>query len=92
MADERRPELPPMRTNDVLVAAIGTVAWAIALVVLLIAGAPEGRHWWVWVCVAGICIGVFGMWYMPRIQRSRDAQLARNAARARRAEGETPES
>lgn len=70
-----------MRTNDVLVAAVGTAIWGAALVVLLLIGLPDHDRWWLWVCVTGIAIGLFAMWYIPRIQRSRDAFIARNEAR-----------
>jgi hypothetical protein len=87
MAEERRPEPPPMRTNDVLVAAAGTAVWGVALIVLLLIGLPDDDHWWLWVCVTGMGIGLFGMWQIPRIQRSRDSLLARNAARKTPTEG-----
>lgn len=70
-----------MRTNDVRIAAVGTVAWAIALIVLLVAGTPSGDHWWLWVCVAGIVTGLFGVWYIPRLQSGRERQEAQRTAR-----------
>lgn len=73
MARPRRPHPPPLRTNDVHVAAVGTAGWAIALVVLLLIRLPEPDRWWLWVCVTGITIGLFGIWYIPRLQRSRAA-------------------
>lgn len=60
-----------MRTNDVLVAAIGAAAWGVALVLLLLIGLPDDDRWWLWVCVTGIGIGLFAMWQIPRIQRGR---------------------
>jgi hypothetical protein len=71
MARPRRPEPPPLQTNDVLIAVVGTVAWAVALVVLLIIGLPEAVRWWLWVCGSGIGTGLFGIWYIPRLHRSR---------------------
>lgn len=70
-----------MRTNDVRVALAGTVAWAVALVVLLVAGTPSGDHWWLWVCVTGIVTGLFGVWYIPRLQAGRERLEAARAAR-----------
>ncbi|MER6810546.1 DUF2530 domain-containing protein [Spirillospora sp. NPDC000708] len=81
MTPPRRPDPPPMRTNDVRVALAGTVAWAIALVVLLVAGTPSGDRWWLWVCVTGIVTGLFGIWYIPRLQAGRERQEAARAAR-----------
>lgn len=65
-----------MQTNDVRIAAVGTAAWAVALVVLLIVGLPSEERWWLWVCVTGIGIGVFAMWYTPRLQAGRARQEA----------------
>jgi hypothetical protein len=73
MSKQRRPEPPLLQTKDVLVAVVGTVAWAIALVVLLVVGLPAPDRWWLWVCAAGIGIGLFGVWYIPRLHRSRAA-------------------
>jgi H+/Cl- antiporter ClcA len=77
---QHRPEPPQLQTRDVLIAMVGTVAWAVALVVLLFIGLPESDRWWLWVCVAGVGIGLFGIWYIPRLQHSR---LTREARRGR---------
>ncbi|MEO5876331.1 MAG: DUF2530 domain-containing protein [Streptosporangiaceae bacterium] len=81
MATETRPEPEPLKTNDFYVAAAGIAAWAVALVVLLIVGLPDDERWWLWVCVAGIVIGIFAAWYTPRLERSRTADEDRRAAR-----------
>jgi H+/Cl- antiporter ClcA len=70
-----------MRTNDVRVALAGTAAWAVALVVLLVAGTPSGDRWWLWVCVTGVVTGLFGVWYIPRLQAGRERLEASRAAR-----------
>ncbi|WP_433333088.1 DUF2530 domain-containing protein [Spirillospora sp. CA-294931] len=72
MTRARRPDPEPMRTNDVRIAAAGTAAWAVALVVLLVAGLPEDDRWWLWVCAVGIGIGLFAVWYVPRLNASRE--------------------
>jgi len=74
------PPPPPLEANDQLVAVVGTVAWAVALVVLLIVRSelPAGARWWIWTCVAGLALGLFAIWYVPRLKRSR----ARSATRA----------
>ncbi|RJL33156.1 DUF2530 domain-containing protein [Bailinhaonella thermotolerans] len=69
MKQPRRPDPPPMQTKDMLTVQVGTAIWAIALVVLLIAQPPEGRHWWIWTCVAGVVGGFFGMAYIWRRNR-----------------------
>jgi hypothetical protein len=84
---EPRPAPPPLEANDQLVTTVGTVGWAVALVVLLVLRnqiAPAER-WWIWTCVAGVVMGLFAMWYVPRLKRAR----ARSAAR--RAQASTPQ-
>ncbi|MBO2447392.1 DUF2530 domain-containing protein, partial [Actinomadura barringtoniae] len=88
-ARPRRADPPPLETNDVRIALGGTAAWAVALVVLLIVGPPKADRWWIWVCVAGIVIGLFATWYIPRLQSGRARQEAERAER-RAAESETP--
>ena len=46
---------------------VGTAAWAVALVVVLIArdALPAGSWWWVWTCVTGLAMGLFALWYVP---------------------------
>jgi hypothetical protein len=69
----RRAAPPPLEANDQLVATVGTVAWAVALVILLIVREqiPADDRWWIWTCAAGLAMGLFGMWYVPRLKRSR---------------------
>ncbi|SEG92390.1 Protein of unknown function [Thermomonospora echinospora] len=84
MTSPRRPDPPPLRTDDRLIAAVGSAAWAIALVVLLIVGLPEHDRWWLWVCATGIAIGGFGYWYLPRLHRGRAAAVQRRTDRGAR--------
>ena len=53
-----------------------------ALVVLLIVrgSLPAEPRWWIWTCVAGLAMGLFGLWYVPRLKRGRAAAAARRAA------------
>ncbi|POM26888.1 hypothetical protein BTM25_12960 [Actinomadura rubteroloni] len=74
----RRPDPPPMPTDDVKIAAVGTGAWAVALVVLAVVGLPDDDRWWLWVCGAGVVIGLFAMWYIPRLQSARVRQTKRD--------------
>ncbi|MDX6738382.1 DUF2530 domain-containing protein [Actinocorallia sp. A-T 12471] len=69
-----RVELPqpePIKTDNVRIAAAGSVVWVIAFVVLLVVGLPEDERWWLWVCVMGTAIGVFACLYLPRFERGR---------------------
>lgn len=66
---------PPREANDQLVTATITAGWVAALVVvgvLAMTGAlPASERWWVWTCVAGVCLGLFGLWYVPLLKRGR---------------------
>jgi len=46
----------------------GIGLWALALVVTLLVPALHTgpRHWWPWVCVAGIALGFVGWTYVRR--------------------------
>ena len=69
---------PPLEANDQVVIWVGTAAWAVALVVLLVirGSLPAGQRWWIWTCVCGVAFGLFALWYVPRLKRGR----ARGAA------------
>jgi hypothetical protein len=69
----RRSPPPPLEANDQLVTGVITAGWAIALVVLLIirGSLRADVRWWIWTCVAGLALGLFGLWYMPRLKRAR---------------------
>jgi multisubunit Na+/H+ antiporter MnhE subunit len=75
----RRPPPPPLEANDELVTAIITAGWAVALVVLVLLRdqLPADERWWIWTCLAGLLMGLFALWYVPRLKRAR----ARSAAR-----------
>jgi Protein of unknown function (DUF2530) len=83
MARARRQSPPPLEANDQAVTGAITAAWAVALTVLLVLREriPPDDRWWIWTCLAGLVMGLFGLWYVPRLKRSR----ARNAARRERA-------
>jgi hypothetical protein len=61
-----------------------TVAWAVALVVLIcLRGTlPGDVHWWIWTCVAGVGLGGFGLCYVPFLKRKRARLAAAHAAHA----------
>jgi ABC-type nickel/cobalt efflux system permease component RcnA len=72
---------PPLEANDQLVTGSVTVGWALALIVLLIAhgSLPADARWWIWTCVTGLVMGLFGLWYVPRLKRARARSAARRA-------------
>jgi hypothetical protein len=73
MTRTQRPSPPPLEANDQVVTGIITAGWALALVVLVILRdqIPAGDRWWIWTCAAGLAIGLFGLWYVPRLKRAR---------------------
>ena len=81
MKESRPAPPPPLEANDQLVAGTGTVAWALALIVLLIirGSLPADARWWIWTCAAGLAMGLFGLWYVPRFKRARARAAARRA-------------
>jgi Protein of unknown function (DUF2530) len=82
-AAARREPPPPLEANDRLVTAVFTAAWAVALIVLLAVRSdiPARERWWIWVAVAGLIMGLFALWYVPHLQRSRARTAERRAAR-----------
>jgi Na+/melibiose symporter-like transporter len=77
----QQPAPPPLEANDRRVTIVGTVAWAIALVVVvaLYGRIPASDRWWVWTCVAGVCMGLFALWYVPYFKRARARKAQRRA-------------
>ena len=86
MSSKRRPAPPPLEGPDQLIAGGLTAAWAVALIVLLAVRSqlPDQDRWWIWVAVAGVAEGLFGMWYVPVVKRSR-ARAAKRRSAARQA-------
>jgi Flp pilus assembly protein TadB len=76
-----RPAPAPLEANDQLVTAVITAAWAIGLITVLVLrdSLPAGQRWWVWVCAVGVCMGLFGLWYVPRLKRARARSAQRRA-------------
>lgn len=73
MTANRRPDPEPLETNDVAAVTLGTALWVIALVVLLVlrtTGATEYDRW-IWVCVAGVFLGLIGVRKVRRRRASR---------------------
>jgi hypothetical protein len=62
-----------------------TTGWVLALVIVFCVRSelPADVRWWVWTCLTGVLMGLFGLWYVPFLQRRR-ARIA--AERTRLAE------
>ncbi|HUC57260.1 MAG TPA: DUF2530 domain-containing protein [Streptosporangiaceae bacterium] len=73
---------PPLEGNDLIITLSGTIAWAVALIVLVVLRdrLPVADRWWIWTCVAGVGFGLFGLAYVPHLKRSRARAAARRAA------------
>lgn len=82
MRSPSRPAPEPFEGNDQLITAIITAGWVIALTILLIlrGDLAASDRWWIWTCVAGTCIGLFGLFYVPKLKRSRARTAQRRAA------------
>jgi len=72
VADEqtpnRRPAMP-LDVDGVRTAKVGTLAWAVAFLVLLpFVGrlTDDGRGWWLWTCAAGVVLGLVAVWLTTR--------------------------
>jgi hypothetical protein len=61
-------ELQPLAVSTARVVVWGELGWVVALVVLLaVPSLHQGeRHWWPWVPVAGIVLGLIGFSYVRR--------------------------
>jgi hypothetical protein len=72
---------PPLEGDDRLITAAITAGFLVALVVLLIVRGQlaAADRWWIWVAASGTALGVFGLAYVPFLQRSRSRTAARRA-------------
>jgi Protein of unknown function (DUF2530) len=64
-----RRAVEPLEVDAVVVMGAGTILWGVALVVLVLLRGTLDRHdagWWVWVAVAGVGIGLAGLWSATR--------------------------
>jgi uncharacterized protein DUF2530 len=79
----RMPPPPPREADDRVVTGTITAGWAVALIVvgtLAVFGVlPAHEQWWVWTCAAGLCMGLFGFWYVPMLKRGRARAAAQRA-------------
>ena len=81
-----RPSLPvppPLEGNDRLITLVITAAWAVALIVLLAVRdqLATADRWWTWVAATGVGIGIFALFYVPWLKRSRDRAAAHRSGR-----------
>lgn len=65
----RRPDPEPMQTDDARTVLVGTTAWLLGLVVLLVlrvAGVGQVRSWWIVMCLCGAALGLLGLRWVRR--------------------------
>ena len=64
-----------MQVNETRIVAIGVALWALALVVLAAFFRDDLRRhhatWWLWACAVGIALGLYGLRFVSRRDRSR---------------------
>ncbi|MFS3129224.1 DUF2530 domain-containing protein [Nocardioides sp. Bht2] len=71
-------DVEPLDVNGVRTLEVGTALWLVAFVALLPfygSLSDDGRLWWLWTCLAGFGLGLFGLEYCRR-RRARGAQSA----------------
>ena len=76
----RRPDPPPLESDDVRAVAVGTAAWVVGLVVLVVLQVTDTTRvetWWLVMCGYGIVLGVVGVAYC----RKRHVAIERDKAR-----------
>ena len=67
-------KVEPLDVDGVRTAEVGTAIWLVAFIALLpFYGALEdrGRTWWLWTCMAGFGLGLFGLEYCRRRRKAR---------------------
>ena len=67
-------DVEPLDVDGVRTVLVGSIVWAVAFVALLpFYGELEesGRTWWLWTCLAGFGLGLFGYEYCRRRRRTR---------------------
>lgn len=79
---QRRPDPPPVPTNDLRTVVVGTAVWGVSFLALLPFSArlrAGGHLWWLGTCAFGFGLGLVGIAYVRRRARAiaRDEALAR---------------
>ena len=67
-------QVAPLDVDGVRTTEVGTAVWLVAFIALLpFYGALEdsGRTWWLWTCLAGFGLGLFGLEYCRRRRKAR---------------------
>lgn len=73
-------QVAPLDVDGVRTLEVGTALWLVAFVGLLPfwgSLVEAGRTWWLWTCLTGFGLGLFGLDYCRRRRRSRLEQQGR---------------
>jgi hypothetical protein len=78
-------DVEPLDVDGVRTVEVGTVAWLVAFLALLPFYSrleDAGRTWWLWTCLAGFGLGLFGLEYCRRRRHTRAERAADREERA----------
>ncbi len=67
-------DVEPLDVDGVRTVQVGSLLWFVAFLALLpFYGQLQdsGRTWWLWTCLAGLGLGLFGLEYTTRRRRAR---------------------
>ncbi|WP_372733842.1 DUF2530 domain-containing protein [Nocardioides sp.] len=73
----------PLDLDGVRTLEVGTLAFLVGFIALLPFYdrlSEHGRSWWLWTCLAGFSLGLFGIEYCRRRRAARTARDAEAAA------------
>lgn len=65
----RRPDPPPLETNDRATVRFGMAVWTVLFVIALILRSDleaQGHGWWIWTPVAGVALGFYGLHHLRK--------------------------
>lgn len=60
---EAKPDPEPIESNASLAVLLGTLAWLLGLIAILLLNQTLSQplpEWWALTCIFGICLGIFG--------------------------------
>ena len=75
-------DVAPLDVDGVRTVEVGTALWLVAFVAMLpFYGGLEdaGRVWWLWTCLSGFGLGLFGLEYCRRRKKARSRSHAHDA-------------
>ena len=93
MAVPRRPDPPPLETNEFAPVIVATGLWVVAFLVLLTQHATLAAHghgWYVWVGLSGFLLGLWGLSLMLLRQRGSRRAQSRSASASSNDGGNSP--